>query len=176
MKLSDYMPKLYKNNVEMNNIINSEEYEFENLLKPDIDTSFYNTFVKTANEDGIRLFEELLQIPLDENKDNLEYRRARVLSKFATTGALTYRWLENNLINLVGKNNYQILLNSANYELTINISDVYLDTAEKIFDVYRPLIPANMKLFVNLFDNIECKLYTSNIIHEGDILYIKGEE
>lgn len=176
MKLSDYVPKLYKNNIEMNNIINSEEYEFENLLKLGIDTTFYNTFVKTADEEGIRIFEEILEIPLDENKNNLEYRRARVLSKFATSGALTYNWLENNLINLVGVNNYQILLDANNYGLTINISDVYLNTAKTLFDIYRPLIPANMKLFVNLFDNIDCKLYTSNILHEGEILYIKGEE
>lgn len=176
MKLNDYVPKLYKNNLEMNNIINSEEEEFENLLKPYINETFYNTFVKTADENGIRVFEEILEIPLDENKNNLEYRRARILSKFATTGALTYKWLENNLTNLVGDNNYQIILDTNNYELTINISDIYLETAEKIFDVYRPLIPANMKLFVNLFDNIDCKLYTSNILHEGEILYINGEE
>lgn len=176
MKLSDYAPKLYKNNIEMNNIINSEEDEFENSLKPNINQTFYNTFVKMANEDGIKLFEEILEIPLDENKYNIEYRRARVLSKFATTGALTYKWLENNLINLVGADNFQILLNADNYELTINLSDVYLDTAKTIFDVYRPLIPANMKLLVNLFDNIDCKLYTSNIMHEGEILYIRGEE
>ena len=70
MKISEYSPKLYKNNIEMINIINSEEDEFENGIKSDINNSFLNTFVKTANESGIRRYEKLLEIPLDENKAN----------------------------------------------------------------------------------------------------------
>ena len=40
MKVSDYVPQLYKNNIEMINIINSEEKEFENHIKLDI----YNAY------------------------------------------------------------------------------------------------------------------------------------
>ena len=176
MKISEYVPKLYKNNIEMINIINSEEEEFENGIKSDINNFFLNTFVKTANESGIRRYEELLEIPLDENKDNLEYRRSRILSKLATSGVLTYKWLENNLLNLVGANNYQIVLDAAKYSLDINISDVYNNTAQTLYKIYRPLIPANLKLEVNLFDIIANKLYLSGIIHEGETLLIKGEE
>lgn len=176
MKLSNYMPKLYKNNVEMTNIIYSEEEELENGLKNDINSLFNNEFVITATEDGIKRYEDLLGIPLDENKDNIEYRRARILSKLSTSGVLTYKWLENNLINLVGKNNYQINLDNLNYLLNINISNVYSNTAETLYTIYRPLIPANLQLFVNLFDMIETILYTSNVVHEGELLLIRGEE
>ena len=34
MKVSDYLPDLYNKNLEMNNIINSEEVELETILKP----------------------------------------------------------------------------------------------------------------------------------------------
>ena len=60
MKLSNYVPKLYKDNVEMYNIIDSEEKEFKNNLKTDIDNTFKNTFVKIANIDGIKRYEQLL--------------------------------------------------------------------------------------------------------------------
>lgn len=176
MKISDYAPKLYKNNIEMINIINSEEVEFENSIKKDISDTFKNTFAKTATETGIRRYEELLEIPLDENKDNLEYRRARILAKLSTSGVLTYRWLENNLLSLVGENNYQIMLDPKNYSLDINISDVYKNTAETLYSIYRPLIPSNLSLLVNLFDIIDTRLYLSGIIQEGETLLIKGEE
>lgn len=176
MKIRDYMPKLYKNNIEMINIINSEEEEFENGIKIDIDNVFNNTFAKKTTEEGIRRYEELLGIPLDENKNDLEYRRARVLAKLSTSGVLTYKWLENNLINLVGKDNYQIILDNNNYLLTINIADLFLNTANTLFNIYRPLIPANLELFINLFETIKnTKMYISSIIHEGDIILIEGE-
>lgn len=176
MKISDYMPKLYKNNIEMINIINSEEEEFENGIKYDIDNIFNNTFAIKATEEGIRRYEELLEIPLDENKDNLEYRRARILAKLSTSGVLTYRWLENNLISLVGKGNYQIEVDNLRYLLTINIADVFLNTASTLYDIYRPLIPSNLELFVNLFQSIsDTNIYMSSIIHQGDIIFIEGE-
>ena len=53
MKISDYLPSLYKNNLEMNNIILTEENELENGLKLDIDNSFLNSFISTANEKGM---------------------------------------------------------------------------------------------------------------------------
>ena len=176
MKISDYSPKLYKNNTEMLNIINSEEIEFETNIKTDIDFTFNNTFAILANEEGIRRYEKLLEIPLDENKDNLDYRRARVLAKLGTAGVLTFRWLENNLISLVGKDNYQLILDNHTYSLDINISDLYTNTAKTLYDIYRPLIPANLNLFVKLFDIIENNLYIAGIVHEGDTILIRGEE
>ena len=94
MKLSNYVPKLYKNNVEMYNIIDSEEKEFENNLKTDIDNIFKNTFVKTTNIDGIKRYEQLLGI--QTNSSDINYRRANILSKLGTSGNLTYKWLDNN--------------------------------------------------------------------------------
>lgn len=176
MKISDYIPKLYKNNAEMINIINSEEIEFETGIKKSIDNTFNNTFAITATEEGIRRYEQLLEIPLDENKDNLEYRRARILAKLGTSGVLTYRWLENNLLSLVGKGNYQIDINNLDYILNINIADIFLNTANTLYDIYRPLIPSNLELFVNIFQGVpDSYIYTSSILQEGDIILIKGE-
>ena len=177
MKISDYMPKLYKNNGEMLNIINSEEIEFETGIKNSIDSTFNNTFAILANAEGIRRYEKLLEIPLDENKDNLEYRRARVLAKLGTAGVLTYKWLENNLLSLVGKDNYQLYVNNLNYILTINIADIYKNTANTLYNIYRPLIPSNLELNVNLFQEVlDSTIFVTSIIQEGDIIFIKGEE
>lgn len=173
MKISDYLPKLYKNNIEMYNIIDSEEIEFEDNIKQDIKNTFDNTFAKISNLDGIKRYEELLDI--QSTSTDIEYRRAKILSKLSTSGNLTYRWLENNLKNLVGEGNYQIVLENNVYKILVNVSSVFKDTATKLYSIYRPIIPANMELIVNLFDNIDTKLYISNIWHEGDTILIKGE-
>lgn len=173
MKLSNYVPKLYKDNVEMYNIIDSEEKEFENNLKTDIDNTFKNTFVKTANIDGIKRYEQLLGI--QTNSSDINYRRANILSKLGTSGNLTYKWLDNNLKNLVGEGNYQIILENNIYKISINVSSVFEDTASKLYDIYRPIIPSNMQLVINLLDSVNITNYITNIWHEGDNILIKGE-
>ena len=60
MKVSNYVPDLYKNNLEMNNIIGSEEVELEINLKPNIDNAFKDTFAIEATEKGIENFGILL--------------------------------------------------------------------------------------------------------------------
>lgn len=173
MKVSNYLPKFYKNNVEMYNIISSEETELENNLKQDIKNAFDNTFAKISNLDGIKRYENLLDI--QSTSTDIEYRRANILSKLGTSGNLTYKWLDNNLKNLVGEGNYQIVLENNIYKISINVSSVFEDTASKLYNIYRPIIPANMQLVVNLFDNVNTTMYISNIWHEGDTILIKGE-
>lgn len=168
MKVSDYVPKLYENCIEMNSIISSEEIEFENKLKPNLQKVFADNFAKIATETGIAKFEKLLNIQLDSNSDNLEYRRARVLAKLSATAPLTYRWLEDNLRNLVGENNYYIDLHPDEYSISISVSNVYLDVAELLYDVYRPLIPANLTLKIGIFETELTNLYIGAIIHEGE--------
>lgn len=173
MKVSNYLPKFYKNNVEMYNIISSEETELENNLKQDIKNAFDNTFAKISNLDGIKRYEDLLDI--QSTSTDIEYRRANILSKLGTSGNLTYKWLDNNLKNLVGEGNYQIVLENNIYKISINVSSVFEDTASKLYSIYRLIIPANMQLVVNLFDNVNTTMYISNIWHEGDTILIKGE-
>lgn len=173
MKVSDYLPKFYKNNIEMYNIISSEETELENNLKQDIKNTFDNTFAKISNLDGIKRYEDLLGI--QSTSTDIEYRRANILSKLGTSGNLTYKWLDNNLKNLVGEGNYQIILENNIYKISINVSSVFEDTASKLYNIYRPIIPANMQLVVNLFDDVNTTMYISNIWHEGDTILIKGE-
>ena len=81
MKISDYLPNLYNNNLEMNNIIITEEYELENNLKPSIDNSFLYIFISTANEKGISQYEELFGIKPNPAIETLEFRKERVISR-----------------------------------------------------------------------------------------------
>lgn len=92
MKVSDYIPNLYKNNIEMNYIINSEEVEFENGIKLDIENAFDDNFIKTATEKGIEKYEKLLNITTDKSL-GVEERRNQVIIKLLATAPYTYNRL-----------------------------------------------------------------------------------
>lgn len=176
MKVSDYVPKLYKNNVEFTNIISSEEDDLENILKPYIEQAYNDNFAITASKNGLENYEKLLKIDLDENRDNLEYRRAKVIAVLTTQVPLSYRWLENNLISLVGKDNYRLRVDYNNYTINIDIGNVYKNTAETLKQVYRPLIPANMIIIVNLFQEENANVYVAGILQEGEKVLYKMSE
>ena len=175
MKISDYMPELYINNIEMKNIINSEEIELEQKLKIFVDNVFKDNFIQTATLNGIQNYEKLLNIQLDENKDNLEYRRAIVKAKLATTVPLSYKWLENSLTSLVGTNNFEINLDNNTYTININIANLFENTAKNVYKLYRPLLPANLIIIVNLFEKETANLYFGGILHEGEKILVKSE-
>lgn len=168
MKLKDYVPMLYEDNVEMQQIYTTEQTDLENKLKTDIRNSFRDIFPKVATERGLEMYEKILGIQLDENRNNLEYRRARVIGKLTTTVPLTQRWLENNLYSMVGEDNYSVEVDYDNYSLTINIADEYLNTALTLYSVYRPLVPSNMTITVNTFGEQYAHSYTATLYRETE--------
>ena len=175
MKVSDYLPNLYYKNAEMINIIYSEEDELENKLKVELENVFKNTFAKVATKAGIENWEKLLNIELDSNRDNLEYRRNKVLTKLSTTVPLSYKWLEENLTSMVGPNNFYIELHNNQYKIYINIANLFNDTAETIYDLYRPLLPANLEIIVNLFEEETANLYFGVVVQEGEFTSLGNE-
>ena len=118
MKVSDYVPQLYKNNIEMINIINSEEKEFENHIKLDIDNAFNDNFIKTATKNGIEKYEIMLNIPINDSLD-IEDRRNQVIIKLLATPPYTYNRLLEILDMYCGKNNYEIYQNINAYTMKI---------------------------------------------------------
>lgn len=175
MKVSNYLPKLYNKNTEMINIIYSEEDELENKFKVALNNVFKDTFAKIATITGIQNWENLLNIELDSNSNNLEYRRNKILTKLSTTVPLTYKWLEDSLISMVGENNFYIRLNNNEYQISINIANLFNDTAEIIYDLYRPLLPANLEVIVNLFEEETANVYFGVLIHSGQKVKLQSE-
>lgn len=119
MKVSDYVPKLYKNNLEMNNIINSEEQELETNLKSNIDNAFKDTFAIKATEKGISQFEELFNIKSTDD-DTITLRRQRILNRLIRQIPFTERFMQQKLNEILGEGNWNYTINYNTYKLTIN--------------------------------------------------------
>ncbi len=156
MKVSDYVPQLYKNNIEMINIINSEEKEFENHIKLDIDNAFNDNFIKTATKNGIEKYEIMLNIPINDSLD-IEDRRNQVIIKLLATPPYTYNRLLEILDMYCGKNNYEIYQNINAYTMKIITHFINLNSANSLFKTLKEIFPANIDLGVTNTNVVEIK-------------------
>lgn len=151
MKISDYMPNFYKNNIEMNNIIYSEEDELENNLKSSIDNSFNDTFPIRLTINGIRKYEKILNIVSDESSESLEFRKERILGRLISKIPFTERYLSNYLDNLLGASNWSYTIDYNNYTLDIqSLIPGKLWYAELI-NFLSNVIPANIVWTVTIY-------------------------
>jgi hypothetical protein len=151
MKVSDYLPNLYKKNVEMTNIINSEEIEL-NKVEIDIMNSFKNTFITNANIEGINQFEKLFNIVSNSNTEDVETRRKRILSRLISQIPFTEKYLIDYLDRILGKNNWSYNLDYNNYMLTINSLAPGRLWYNELVQFLNRVIPVNIEWQIEIFE------------------------
>ena len=149
MKLKDYVPHIYKYNLEMNTLIEVEENEIENV-KSSIRISFLNTFANTANEEGIQQFEKLLGI-LSSTGDKLQFRKERVLNRLSSKPPFTEKYLQNLMNTIIGEGNWEYNINYNNYSLVIRSlkpGDKWLYELTKTLE---SIIPVNIDWTIEMY-------------------------
>lgn len=119
--LSSYVPDIYKDIVEMDDIINSEQ-KLMNSIQEELLVAFANTFVLTANESGVIMFEKMLNIIANPRVEDLEFRRQRILNRVSISPPFTFRFLKNRLDEIIGKNKWRAYIDFENYTLYIESS------------------------------------------------------
>lgn len=120
----------------------------ENLIK--------DNFVVTATEHGIGQYEKLLQIIPDKSTESLEFRRDRILNRLNMFPPFTLPFLRKLLSDTVGRNNYDVTMDYANYTLYLESSAINQQWFEEISFTINSIKPANI-VFVNkplLTDNL----------------------
>ncbi len=95
---------------------------------------------------GIERYEKIFNI---KNKENtLNERKFVIESIFSNRVPFTMKWLKNKLDQLVGKDNYIIDMDYANYNLTVKISYLFPNAVNLLKNDLRKNIPANLELEV----------------------------
>lgn len=152
MKVSDYIPKLYNKNLEMTNIINSEEEEFENNLKPNIDNSFRDTFPVIATEKGIENYEKIFSILPDKETESLEERRQRIIYRLNSHIPYTLEALIIQLDDILGHDNYTIDYDFEN-ALTLEVTSLIPGRLwyTELIQVLDQMVPCNIDWSVEIY-------------------------
>ena len=154
--LNSFVPSIYEGVVEMDDIINSEEQLME-IARKETFSAFANTFVLTADETGITMFENMLNILSDASTEDLEFRRERVLNRMAMSPPFTFRFLKQRLDEIIGAGAYTAYIDFNNYTMYIESSAVNQNWYYEIEFTINRIKPCNM-----VFTNVP---YTSKSIN-----------
>lgn len=155
MKLVEYLPSFMQDIREFKELFATEDIEIEKL-KDAVDKIFSEIIVKTAESYGLNRYEKIYQI--NAESDILEARRLKILLKINDKVPYSYKWLINTLDTVLGKENYRISIDYANYKMKIEILLNYSELAEILRKDLIKHIPANIELDYRLFTNMQLNI------------------
>ena len=146
--LASYVPTVYKDIVEMDTIIESEqilidEHSIEALQ------AFNNTFALRADEKGIQMFEFMLNIVASPTTEDLEFRRQRVLNRMSMSPPFTFRFLKKKLNEIIGEGKWDASVDFNNFTLYIESSAVSQNWYTELEFTITQIKPCNM-IFTNV--------------------------
>ncbi|MCL2188217.1 MAG: YmfQ family protein [Defluviitaleaceae bacterium] len=123
-RLMEYLPRYYRDFVEMLDLTNAETPEMDRLWKA-ITRVLNNQFIIHAEASRVAQWERLLRIRPDTTTQTLDQRKEIVLMRLQMRLHFTYRWLQGFLADKSGEENVTTTRNIDAYALDIII--VYED-------------------------------------------------
>ena len=146
--LSSFVPSVYEGIVEIGDIINSEEKVMD-ITRRELSSAFANTFVLTADESGIVLFEEMLNIVANSKSEDLEFRRQRIMNRLSMSPPFTFRFLKQKLDEIIGVGAYSVYIDFPNYTLYVESSAADQNWYSEIEFTINRIKPCNL-VFINV--------------------------
>ena len=168
MRLKKYLPEFISNIrefQELDKTISQEVDDLRNKLEQLQD----NQFIETANEKGLRKYEQLLNL---NSTNDIELRRFNILNKYNSTIPFSIMWLRNTLNTTIGRGDFLMELDNSKYVLTIGVVKNKEHLIDSLKKDLRKKIPANMVLNINVLSPIEDTLYTGFYVQIGDKINI----
>ena len=168
MRLKKYLPEFISNIKEFQELDKTYSVEIDEL-RSRLEQLQDNQFIETANEEGLRKYEQLLNL---SSINDVELRRFNILNKYNATIPFSMMWLRNALNTTVGRGDFLMEIDNAKYTLTISL----VKNKEHLINVLRKdlrkKVPANMILNINVLSPIEDTLYTGFYVQIGDKINI----
>lgn len=168
MRLKKYLPEFVSSIKEFQELDKTCSVEIDKLRNK-LQQLQDNQFIETANEEGLRKYEQLLRL---NGTNDVELRRFNILNKYNSTIPFSMMWLRNTLNTTIGRGDFLMELDNAKYELTISVVKNKEHLIDSLRRDLRKKIPANMVLNINVLSPIEDTLYTGFYIQTGDKLSI----
>jgi len=166
-KLIEFLPPEIASIKEFKEIMETEDKEFE-LLKKGQQRILNENFIDTATEYGIKKYEPLFKIRVDDLNESLDFRKLRIKNRKLDKVPFSYRFLDNKLKNLFGEDNYKLELLNNEYILKVEINTFDWNTFNEIIDNFRYIIPCNMVLNSTLVQKIKAPIYYASCVTAGE--------
>lgn len=146
--LASFSPTVYKNVVEMDKLLEAEEKVMD-IARQEAYAAFSNTFVLTADEDGVIMFEKVLGITADSTTESLEFRRGRILNRMSMSPPFTFRFLKQKLDTIIGEGKWTAYIDFDNYTIFVEYSAINANWYTELEFTMTQLKPCNM-VFTNV--------------------------
>lgn len=146
--LGSFVPYIYKDVTEMDAIIDAEQRQLSSA-QTEASQAFANTFVLTANYEGIEMFEMMLGIIADPTTESMEFRRQRVLNRITLAPPFTFRFLKNRLDDIIGKGAWNAHVDFNNYTLYVESSALNQNWYQELEFTINQIKPCNI-IFTNV--------------------------
>ena len=147
--LSYWMPIL-RNLKDFKEIAKAEEPEIRLLLDA-VDRTLNNMFIETADEYGIKRFEEIMGIYPEAGTD-LETRRFSVFVKWSDKLPYTLEILDGLLETLCGESGYRLKVDNSKYSLTVKLAISNEHNVDEVRELLDRVVPANLITKITLFN------------------------
>lgn len=147
-RLESFVPTVYEGVVEMSDIMNTEESVMD-IAREEMYSAFANTFVLTADEQGIVMFEKMLNIITNPEIQDLEFRRQRIINRLSMSPPFTYRFLKQKLDEIIGPGAWKAYVDFDNYTLYVESSAVNQNWYSEIEFTINRIKPCNI-VFINV--------------------------
>ena len=142
--LIDYFNKLYRNNIDIQEIIKAIQPEL-NDRSLRITKIYNNCFAITSDLEGIQKWENLLNIISDPTLETLQFRRERVVIRLANTIPYTEKTLQQLMDTIIGLGNWSYDLNPVACILSITCLRPGKAWLREMTTVLKDILPANIE-------------------------------
>ena len=144
----EYLPEYFREYKEVQAVIKAEQKKLTNAYNS-IFEALDNTFIASANEDGIKRFENILGIKALDSS-TLEERRLIVMSRYNKENVCTEETLRKKLSDLLGEDNFSIDIDNANYTVDVRVALESKRSYDEAVLLVEKMVPANMAINVDL--------------------------
>lgn len=147
-RLASFLPTVYNGIVEMEDVMNAEEQEMD-LARRELHSAFSNTFVLTADESGVIMFEKMLNIIANPRTEDLDFRRERLINRLSMRPPFTFRFLKQRLDEIIGVDAWKAYIDYDNYTLYVESSATDQSWYSEMEFTISRLKPCNL-VFINV--------------------------
>lgn len=142
------LPPVYRNVQDYQKICDAEKVEFD-LLANSVEGIQNNFFFQTMDEDSVAQWEKVLHIVAVPEKESLEFRRQRVMTRIATRPPYTLGLLYQKLDELIGAGGWTCSITYPLYELRLATSAKKQSYYDEVTHLINKIKPAHI-VFISM--------------------------
>lgn len=173
INLAELLPPVSRESADMQEIMRIESFEFQDLWETMVDI-FYNQYIVTMTDYGLRQWESMLDIQ-PEATASLDTRRQTILQILMGQRPFTMKSFQKMLNTAFGEGSVNLELIHDKYELWFNLSANAVYKRNDIFTFSDRIVPENLLIFFKNIIEGELNQFIGGIVSVQSVVNIEAD-